>query len=150
MLSSLTMEHMFYYNSPMSIWRRLLSLIGLRPIFAPRRYEVSESMQLSLTTLAQHEGRPADELIQDLVAAGLTQYYESEDLWGKWRSLTPREQDVAARVCLGFTNREIAIQLSIAPDTVKSRLQNVLRKFGLHKRTDLRLLLANWDFSAWQ
>jgi len=134
----------------MSIWRRLLSLIGLRPTSAPRKYQVSESMQVTLTTLAQHEGRPEDELIQDLVAAGLTQYYESEDLWGKWRALTPREQDVAALACLGFTNREIAARLNIAPDTVKSRLQNVLRKFNIHKRTDLRVMLADWDFSAWQ
>jgi DNA-binding NarL/FixJ family response regulator len=134
----------------MSIWRRLLSLIGLRPISAPRKYQVSESMQVTLTTLSQHEGRPEDELIQDLVAAGLTQYYESEDLWGKWRALTPREQDVAALACLGFTNREIAARLNIAPDTVKSRLQNVLRKYNIHKRTDLRVMLAGWDFSAWQ
>ena len=133
----------------MSILRRLLSLIGLRPISAPRKFQVSESMQITLTTLAQYEGRPENELIQDLVAAGLTQYYESEDLWKKWRSLTPREQDVAALVCLGFTNREIAARLSIAPNTVKSRLQNVLRKFNIHKRTDLRAMLSIWDFSPW-
>ena len=129
--------------------RRLLSLIGLRPISAPRKFQVSESMQVTLTTLAQYEGRPENDLIQDLVAAGLTQYYESEDLWKKWRSLTPREQDVAALVCLGFTNREIAARLSIAPNTVKSRLQNVLRKFNIHKRTDLRAMLSIWDFSPW-
>jgi len=133
----------------MSIWRKLLSLIGLRPISAPRKFQVSESMQVTLTTLAQYEGRPENELIQDLVAAGLTQYYESEDLWRKWRSLTPREQDVAALVCLGFTNREIAARLSIAPNTVKSRLQNILRKFNIHKRTDLRAMLSIWDFSPW-
>ena len=133
----------------MSILRRVLSLIGLRPISAPRKFQVSESMQVTLTTLALYEGRPENDLIQDLVAAGLTQYYESEDLWKKWRSLTPREQDVAALVCLGFTNREIAARLSIAPNTVKSRLQNVLRKFNIHKRTDLRAMLSIWDFSPW-
>jgi DNA-binding NarL/FixJ family response regulator len=134
----------------MSIWRRLLSLIGLRPIFAPRKYQVSESIQMTLTTLSQHEGRPEDELIHDLLAAGLTHYSELEELWHTWHSLTPREQDVAALVCLGFTNREIAARLNVAPDTVKSRLQNVLRKFNIHKRTDLRVMLAEWDFSAWQ
>jgi DNA-binding CsgD family transcriptional regulator len=107
-------------------------------------------MQVTLTTLSRHDGRPEDDLIHDLLAAGLTQYYESEDLWRKWQSLSPREQDVAALVCLGFTNRETASRLNISPETVKSRLRNVLRKFNLHKRTDLRLLLANWDFSAWQ
>lgn len=133
----------------MSIMRRLLSLIGLRPISAPRKYEVSESMQVTLTTLAQHEGRPEDDLIHDLLAAGLTQYYSSEELLKKWRVLTTREQDVAALVCLGFTNREIAARLSIAPNTVKSRLQNVLRKFNIHKRTDLRAMLSIWDFRTW-
>jgi DNA-binding CsgD family transcriptional regulator len=134
----------------MSIWRKLLSVIGLRPSSARRKYQVSESMHVTLTTLSRHDGRPEDELIHDLLAAGLTQYYESEDLWRKWHSLSPREQDVAALVCLGFTNRETASRLNISPETVKSRLRNVLRKFNLHKRTDLRLLLANWDFSAWQ
>jgi len=107
-------------------------------------------MQITLTTLAQYEGRPEDELIQDLVVAGLTQYYESEDLWRKWRSLTPREQDVAALVCLEFTNREIAARLNFSLDTIKSRLRNILRKFNIHKRTDLRMMLADWDFTAWQ
>lgn len=134
----------------MSILRRLLSLIGLRPVPAPRKYQVNESMQVTLTTLAQHEGRPEDDLIHDLLAAGLTQYYTSEELWRKWRSLTTREQDVAALACLGFTNREIAARLNIAPDTVKSRLQNVMKKFNVHKRTELRLLMADWDFSGWQ
>jgi len=134
----------------MSIWRKLLSVIGLRPISAPRKYQVSESMQVTLTTLSQHEGRPEDDLVQDLLAAGLTHYYESEDLWRKWRSITPREQDVAALACLGFSNREIAARLHISPNTVKSRLHNVLRKFNLHNRADLRVMLADWDFSAWQ
>ena len=133
----------------MSIWRKLLSVIGLRPISAPRKYQVSESMQVTLTTLSQHEGRPEDDLVQDLLAAGLTHYYESEDLWRKWRSITPREQDVAALACLGFSNREIATRLHISPNTVKSRLQNVLRKFNLHNRADLRVMLADWDFSSW-
>ena len=133
----------------MSIWRKLLSVIGLRPISAPRKYQVSESMQVTLTTLSQHEGRPEDDLVQDLLAAGLTHYYESEDLWRKWRSITPREQDVAALACLGFSNREIATRLHISPNTVKSRLQNVLRKFNLHNRADLRVMLADWDFSGW-
>ena len=133
----------------MSIWRKLLSLIGLRPISAPRKYQVSESMQVTLTTLSQHEGRPEDDLVQDLLAAGLTHYYQSEDLWRKWRSITPREQDVAALACLGFSNREIAARLHISPNTVKSRLHNVLRKFNLHNRADLRVMLADWDFSGW-
>lgn len=134
----------------MSIWQRLFSLIGLRPISAFRKYKVSESMQVTLTTLSQHEGRPEDELIQDLLAAGLTQYYSSDDLWRKWETLSPRECDIAALVCLGYTNKEIGRQLSISPETVKTHLKNVLVKFNLRTRSELKMSLKNWDFSAWQ
>ena len=134
----------------MSIWARILSVIGLRPISAPRKYKVSESMQVTLTTLAQHEGRPEDELIQDLLAAGLTQYYSSDVLLQQWETLSPRERDVAALACLGCTNKEIGRRLSISPETVKTHLRNVLIKFNLRTRSELKLSLQKWDFSAWE
>lgn len=134
----------------MSIWRKLLSVIGLRPISAPRKYELSESMQVTLTTLSQHDGRPEDELIQDLLAAGLTQYYSSDELWKRWETLSRRERDVAALVCLSYTNKQIGVILSISPETVKTHLRNVLIKFNLSSRSELRLSLADWDFSAWK
>ncbi len=134
----------------MSIWRRLLSVIGLRPISAPRKYQVSESMQVTLTTLAQHEGRPEDDLIQDLVAAGLTHYYSSDVLLGQWETLSIRERDVAALACLGYTNKEIGRRLNISPQTVKTHLRNALIKFNLETRSELKLSLHGWDFSAWK
>jgi len=133
----------------MSIWHRLLWLIGLRPNAGPRTYEISESLQVSLTTLASHEGRPEDELLPDILAAGLTQYVTKEKLWNKWLSLSAREQEVAALACLGYTNRQIAAGLHISPETVKVRLQKALTKFGVTTRSQLRLLLEDWDFSAW-
>ena len=133
----------------MSILRKMLSWIGLRPISAPRKYEVSESMQVTLTTLAQHEGRPEDELIQNLLAAGLTHYYEAEELWKQWESLSPREKEVTALVCLGYTNKGIAERLVISPETVKTHLRNALNKFNMHSKSELRLALQDWDFEAW-
>ena len=134
----------------MSIWRKLLSMIGLRPISAPRKYTVSESMQVTLTTLAQHDGRPEDELIQDLLAAGLPHYYSSDVLLNQWESLSPRERDVAALVCLGYTNKEIGLRLSISPETAKTHLRNVLIKFNLYTRSELKLSLKDWDFNFWK
>ena len=116
----------------MSIWQRFLYLIGLRPISGSRTYEISESMETSLKTLAEHESRPVNELIPDLLAAGLTQYGSNETLWDKWRSLTAREQDVAALACLGYTNREIGARLNISAETVKVRLRRACAKFGVN------------------
>jgi DNA-binding CsgD family transcriptional regulator len=136
----------------MSIWDRFLYLIGKRSTPDPRTYhlELSESLQVSLSTLASDEGRPEHELIPELLNAGLTQYSSNERLWKKWESLSPREKEVAALVCLGHTNREIAAHLSISPETVKDRLETALRKFHLTKRTELRVLLAHWDFSGFE
>ena len=134
----------------MSIWQRLLYWIGLRPKSGPRKYEVSEPLQVTLTTIARHEGRSEHDLFPDIMAAGLNQYVTREKLWNRWVSLTEREQAVAALACLGYTNREIGKRLNISPDTVKVRLQRALMKFGLTTRSQLRLLLEEWDFSEFE
>lgn len=136
----------------MSIWDRFLYLIGLRTTPGPRtyRFDASDSLQVTLSTIAQDEGRPEHELIPELLNAGLTHYTSQERLWRRWEALSAREKDVVALICLEYTNSQIAARLNISPDTVKARLGNVFRKFGVHKRSDLRLLLAHWDFSAWE
>jgi DNA-binding CsgD family transcriptional regulator len=136
----------------MSIWDRFLYLIGKRPTPDPRTYhlDLSDSLQTSLSTIARDEGRPEHDLIPELLNAGLTQYTSNERLWKKWESLSPREKDVAALVCLGYTNRETGARLNISPETVKDRLETAMYKFNIKKRTELRLLFANWDFSEWE
>ena len=133
----------------MSIWQRFLYLIGLRPNPGPRTYVISESMQVTLSTLAQHEGRPEHELIPDILAAGLIQYRSIDELWPKWEALSPREKEAAALTCLGYTNRQIAARLSLSPETIKTHIRNVLFKFGVNSKTELRHILASWDFSGW-
>jgi DNA-binding CsgD family transcriptional regulator len=136
----------------MSIWDRFLYLIGKRSTPGPRsyRFDVSDSLQVTLSTIAKDEGRPENELIPELLNAGLTQYVSNERIWKKWEILSPREKDVAALVCLGYTNREIGARLSISSETVKDRLETALKKFNFTKRTELRDLLSIWDFSEWE
>ena len=136
----------------MSIWDRFLYLIGKRSTPGPRsyRFDVSDSLQVTLSTIAKDEGRPENELIPELLNAGLTQYVSNERLWTKWESLSLREKDVTALVCLGYTNREIGARLSISSETVKDRLETALKKFNFTKRTELRDLLSIWDFSEWE
>lgn len=136
----------------MSIWDRFLHLIGLRPTSDPRKYhvEISDNLKVTLSTIAKDEGRPESELIPELLNAGLTQYTSSERLWNKWQTLSLREKDVVAFVCLGYTNQEIALRMNISPNTVKDRLSSVFRKFNIHRRNDLRMLFSLWDFSEWE
>ena len=133
----------------MSILKFLLNLIGRHPKSGPHYYEISESLQVTLSTLARHEGRSEHELFPDLLAAGLDQYRSIDELWPKWESLSPREQDIAALTCLGLTNRQIAGRLSLSPETIKTHIRNVLFKFNLNSKDELRHILAGWDFSGW-
>ncbi len=118
----------------------------------PRKYhvEISDNLKVTLSTIAKDEGRPESELIPELLNAGLTQYTSSERLWNKWQTLSLREKDVVAFVCLGYTNQEIALRMNISPNTVKDRLSSVFRKFNIHKRNDLRMLFSLWDFGEWE
>jgi len=49
--------------------------------------------------------------------------------------LTPREVDVLRLVADGNANKEIAAQLSLTEETVKSHVRNILAKLGANDRT---------------
>jgi len=74
----------------------------------------------------------------------------TDELYQRWLSLSPREQDVVALTCLGYTNRQMAFRLGLSIGTIKSYLQNVLYKLDLHSKTEIRLAFVYWDFSGWQ
>ena len=132
----------------MTLLQRLLRTIGLT---RPDRlsFRMDEELAESLREMAYSQRRPQAELAADLLSEGLLRRQEEERKLEYWRSLSPREQEVVALVCLNYTNRQIAERLVISPETVKSHVANMLRKFGLRRRSDLRQYLDNWDFSAW-
>ena len=49
--------------------------------------------------------------------------------------LTPKEIEVLRLIADGNANKEIAEQLSISEETVKSRVKNILDKLGANDRT---------------
>jgi DNA-binding NarL/FixJ family response regulator len=51
--------------------------------------------------------------------------------------MTPRELEVIALIAQGKSNKEIARELSIATDTVKSHVRNVMEKLALHSRLQI-------------
>jgi DNA-binding NarL/FixJ family response regulator len=59
--------------------------------------------------------------------------------------LTMREHTIAARIGLGYTNREIANELCISERTVKAHVTRLLHKFGVDNRVKIasRLMLAD-------
>ena len=132
----------------MKLLDRLLDKLGLRRM-ERRRFTLEGQLVTYLQELADHEQRPAAEVAGELLASGAAQRDQAQEIYQCWMSLSAREQEVAALVCLGYTNRQIGNRLIISPQTAKSHVRNILYKFDLHSKEELRMLLANWDFSTW-
>ncbi len=58
----------------------------------------------------------------------------------KVASLTPHQFRVFSLVCEGLLNKQIAHELAVSENTVKSHLANIFRKFNVRKRTNLMVL----------
>jgi DNA-binding NarL/FixJ family response regulator len=55
-------------------------------------------------------------------------------------ALTPAEVDVLRLIAGGNANKQIAAQLSISEETVKSRVKNILSKLGANDRTHAAMI----------
>ena len=98
---------------------------------------------------AKQQGRSEEEIIADLTKAGWDQLQQESEMEERWNSLSHREQQVVALICLGHRNYQIAEILVIAPETVKTHLQNIFSKFNLRSSKELRLVLKDWNFAEW-
>ena len=58
-------------------------------------------------------------------------------------SLTDREQEIAALVAQGLSNKEIAQSLSVSANTIRSHVSNILRKLKLANRTQIAIYLKD-------
>jgi len=132
------------------LWERIQR--ALRQEAPPRHrrsYRLDTRQVKNLHRLAQTEQRPFQEVASDLLVSEMVQHWVWQDLWRCWQSLTPREKDVTALICLGYTSNQVAARLYITPSTVKTHARNALAKFAMENRNELRRALSEWDFSQW-
>ena len=117
----------------MNLWKRLLKLFR-EEADQQRTFALDLQLEQSLRQLAMQEKRPPEEILQVLIEAGLQHHRQNEAAWQQWKSLTPREQEVAALVCLGYTNRQIADHLTISPHTAGHHVRHIYDKLGVSSR----------------
>ena len=101
-----------------------------------------------LDELVQGQAYSVEELATDLLTKAIHEYYQAtSEKVHLWESLSERQQQVTALICLRYTNDEIAKKLHISPDTVKSHVSNILRKFNVRSRYQLGYILRRWNFN---
>jgi DNA-binding NarL/FixJ family response regulator len=135
----------------MSLLERLIQYLLQRKAGneEPRVFLKDEELIAAVKDVAKQQSRPEEEIIADFTKAGLNQFMTQNEMENRWSSLSHREQQVVALICLGFRNYEIAQTLVIAPETVKTHLQSIFNKFNLRSSKELRLALTSWDFRDW-
>jgi len=101
-----------------------------------------------LNDLAHERGVRMEDLAMEMLGKEIVKQYQStnENVLN-WESLSERQQEVAALACLSYTNAEIAEKLDISLETVKTHMKQILRKFKVRGRHQLRYILRKWDFS---
>ena len=130
----------------------LLSLKALLPRFR-KAYFFDDELVQSVQVLSGQDGQPVEEMAASLIAMALAQRHHTQETVRVWNTLTPREQQVAALICLRLRSPEIARRLGIAPETVRTHVRNLFSKFHLHTKLGLRLSMpasSGWDFAAWE
>ena len=126
--------------------RQLLLANGLWP----RQFiRLNEELFTLLEALAAAQGRTVPDLVSDTLYGAVYTNHAQARNDNRWLELTPREQQVAALACLGYTNQAIAAHLVISVNTVRSHMRRVLDKYHVASKAELRLILANWNFDAW-
>jgi ATP/maltotriose-dependent transcriptional regulator MalT len=135
----------------MSLLGRLLKfLMGERDRTERSRvFLQDEELIAVIKDVAKQQQRAEEDVIADFTKVGLNQFITQKEMQERWSSLSHREQQVVALICLGYRNYEIAQTLVIAPETVKTHLQRVFDKFHLRSSKELRLVLKDWDFREW-
>ncbi|NTV36333.1 MAG: response regulator transcription factor [Anaerolineaceae bacterium] len=133
----------------MRLIKRLQGWLDVKTDPSQRTYSLNEESLLSLNTLASQEQRITNEVTSHLIVVAKHDHKSTERFYKLWDNLSLREQEVTALICVGRTSRQIASQLNISPSTVKTHVHNLLVKFCLNDRQELRLALVDFDFKLW-
>jgi len=101
-----------------------------------------------LNELAHEQGISKEDLAMEMLGKEIVKQYQLTNTnVQSWESLSVRQQEVAALACIGYMNAEIAERLDISLETVKTHMKEILRKFNVRGRHQLRYILRKWDFS---
>jgi DNA-binding CsgD family transcriptional regulator len=100
----------------------------------------------SVTQLARSLRVDPEALAGDLLQEAVDHRRLVASVKDLWKTLSPREREVAWLSAGGLSNYQIATRLSISPETVKYHLYNGLHKLGLKRKGQLRSALEEIEW----
>ena len=132
----------------MTLWQQLCEKVDQ---LDPAENSVPSYQQVlkEVKELALDQAREEEQVILDLLNQALSNRHRQSNTQQAWETLSQREREVTALVCSGLTGRQIAAYLVLSPETIKTHVRHILRKFDLSSRQELRNQLSDWDFSRW-
>jgi DNA-binding CsgD family transcriptional regulator len=108
----------------------------------------SPETQMGVESRSELEGGK-DQVGGPTVSQEFEIYPEDPAIRKRWFSLTIREREVVALLCMGYRNYEIAPILRIGYQTVLTHVQNIFYKFELRSRKEIRAALRSWPAEEW-
>ncbi len=132
----------------MDLWTWLRDFLEIDTTPENRPFS-NQDLIANIEELAERENCSPEEIATRLLSEALQARSARDEILLCWQTLSFREQEITALTCLNLTNRQIAARLNISPETVKTHLRNILYKFGITTKQELRRLLSEWDFSNW-
>ena len=128
----------------------IFTRFGWKQAAGINHFPLDPSLSAALMDRADREQIPAEELCQYLLRSGLAKRNAAEETWQRWESLSGREQDTIAYVCLQYTNRQIAVIMKIPVNTVNWYIRKILEKFNFHNKVAIQIKFSGWDFINWR
>lgn len=134
----------------MTLWQQLQHTLEQAQAEGRMGFSGADDLLQSVQTLSLQEGYPPEKMILVLLEQAVNNRHQMDHAHRSWESLSSRERQVAALVCAGLTGRQVAARLVLSPETIKTHVRHILRKFNISSRRELRRLLADWDLRPWQ
>jgi RNA polymerase sigma factor (sigma-70 family) len=112
-------------------------------------FETNTELSAQLWLAARLQDIAPEALVGELLMRGLEQEAFRAQAEAALTTLTPREREIAWLTAQGRTNRQIAENLVISPETVKTHVRHVLDKFNVGSKAELRLLFVDLGVRWW-
>ena len=132
-------------GAPLTIGRDAIGIVlassATPNLFGPKDLRFLESVARWIGLVAQRAA-----LVEQLTSRAAEEGFRS-GASSALEVLTPRQREVAGLVAQGLTNAEIADLLVRAEGTVANHVQDIMRRLGLRRRTQLAVWIAERDRS---